>query len=206
MDEVEDADARDLVAVSPGEDRARRTPILAVFVIIQGGEVLVSGLSASGLEPAELAVGRVCECDDPGRVEEEHRMYVFDPPPTPPAPARFFSLLDVTVGGLGVVGVLGEGCTGLELDHLNAKGVVEDLLGGRETATFGSAGYTRVEVESGELRMRGGQCRWSGEAKFECLRGVEHSPITTGATRQWRQHRVHICYVTSPVWVAEDAG
>ena len=58
-------------------------------------------------------------------------MYVFDLPPTPPAPARFFSLLDVTVGGLGVVGVLGEGCAGLELDYLDAEGVSEDLLGGR---------------------------------------------------------------------------
>ena len=68
-DEVEDADARDLVAAAPGEDRAGRAPILAVFVIIQGGEVLVGRFSARGRELAELAVGRVRKGDE-GGVEE----------------------------------------------------------------------------------------------------------------------------------------
>ena len=198
-DEGEDADACDLVAEPPGEDRARSTPILAVFVIIQGGEVLVSGFSASGLEPAELAVGRIRECDE-GGVEEGAQDVCLRPTPDPTCASTLFALLGVAVG------VLGEGCAGLELDHLDAEGVAEDLLGGRETVTFGSAGYKWVEFESRELRMRESQCRGSGEAKFECLQGVEHSPMTTGATRQWRQHRVHICYVTSPVWATEDAG
>ena len=65
-DEVEHADARDLVAAPPREDRTRSGPVLAVLIIIQRGEVLMGGFCPGGLEPAQLAVGRVREGDERG--------------------------------------------------------------------------------------------------------------------------------------------
>ena len=149
-DEVEDADARDLVAAAPGEDRARRAPILAVFVIIQGGEVLMGRFSARGLEPAELTVGRVREGDE-GRVEEGAQDVCLGA--TAPARSALFAFLGVAVGGLGVLGVLGEGGAGLELDHLDAEGGAEDLLGaGKDDVELARAGAEDC-VERGKMEI-----------------------------------------------------
>ena len=97
------------------------------------GEAVLEYRSLLVADDVTKAVGRVREGDERG-VQERAQDVRLRTAAAAACPARgaLLALFGVAAGGRGAVRVLGEGGAGLELDHLDAEGGAEELLGAAE--------------------------------------------------------------------------